>query len=284
MKNIYWLVSYPKSGNTWFRMFLANYLANASKPLSLNEIQESSISSSATDFEDLIGLDPFELYPEETDLYRPDLYRIQSEIEPGRIDYKKTHDAYTLNQNNEPLFPEDVSLGAIYFVRNPMDVCVSYANHSSSKIEKTVRLIQNKQSKVAGHKSGQLRQILLSWQDHYFSWCKQSQIPVLLIRYEDMKRTPMEAFGKMIRFLNLEYDEERLSRSIINSDFKLLQQMEKEKGFKERIQQCKSFFWKGAIGNYQDHLSEKQVEEIIQSNFEGMYQLGYIDNNGKITI
>jgi hypothetical protein len=25
MKNIIWLVSYPKSGNAWFRMFLSNY-------------------------------------------------------------------------------------------------------------------------------------------------------------------------------------------------------------------------------------------------------------------
>ena len=37
MKNIVWLASYPKSGNTWFRMFLANYEQNAEKPLPLKK-------------------------------------------------------------------------------------------------------------------------------------------------------------------------------------------------------------------------------------------------------
>ncbi|MEM9499728.1 MAG: sulfotransferase, partial [Pseudomonadota bacterium] len=36
-KSIVWLASYPKSGNTWTRIFLANYLFNAPSPLNINK-------------------------------------------------------------------------------------------------------------------------------------------------------------------------------------------------------------------------------------------------------
>ena len=284
MKNIVWLASYPKSGNTWFRMFLANYQANRESPLLFSDITEASIASSAVDFEEQIGLNPFELTPDEVDLYRPELYRILSDNNPSDIQYKKVHDAYIRNEKDAPLFPAEVSRAAVYFVRNPLDVCVSYANYSASNVLKTVNLILNKEASLAGQKNGQLRQILLSWQEHYFSWSKQQQIPVCVVQYENMKRTPMEAFGGIIRFLGLEYNEERLYRSIVNSDFKLLQQMEKEGGFKEKMQKCKSFFWKGSIGNYKNYLSEEQIQNIINANFEAMLELGYINVNGELTL
>ena len=284
MKNIVWLASYPKSGNTWFRMFLANYLADIVSPLLFSDITDASIASSAVDFEEEIGLNPFELTPDEVDLYRPELYRILSDENPRDIQYKKVHDAYIRNQKDVPLFPAEVSLAALYFVRNPLDVCVSYANHSALNVAKTANFILNKEASLAGLKSGQLRQILHSWQEHYFSWSKQQDIPVCVVRYEDMKRTPMESFGEIIRFLGLEYEEERLYRAIINSDFKLLQQMEKENGFREKMQKCESFFWKGTIGNYENYLSEEQIQNIINANFQAMLELGYIDANGKLTL
>lgn len=283
MKNIFWLVSYPKSGNTWFRMFLANYLANTSDPLSLNEIKETAISSSALDFEEFIGLNPFELTPDEVDLYRPELYRMLSN-NSNDIIYKKTHDAYTYNDQKVALFPKDVSIGAVYFVRNPLDVCISYANHSSSNVEKTVQLINDENATIAGKKTGQLRQKLLSWQEHYMSWNNQTNIPIHLVRYEDMKRQPISTFKGIIQFLQLDYDEDRLKKAISNSDFNLLKEMENTQGFSERTQKCKHFFWKGTICNYQKYLSEEQVETIIKMNQIAMRELNYMDTNRKLTL
>lgn len=286
MKNTVWLVSYPKSGNTWFRMFLANYLKNAPSPLSLKDIEPTPSSSSAVDFETVIGLNPFELTPEEVDLYRPELYRVLSmEAEKtGGIIYKKTHDAYTLNIKGDPLFPEETSWGAVYFVRNPLDVCVSYANHGSGNIDNLLDFIINEDGCVAGRKKGQLRQKLLSWKSHIQSWREQPHIPVHIVRYEDMQQKPMEAFGSIIHFLNLEYDDERLARAICHSDFRSLQRMEKEEGFPEKMQLCKSFFWKGKIGNYLEYLSEDQVRRIVEYNCETMKLFGYVDERGNITV
>jgi hypothetical protein len=265
-------------------MFLANYLRNTLEPVLLDEIAQTPLAGGVEEFEEETGLNPFELTPDEVDLYRPACYRCISKNGSGQVVYKKAHDAYTLNREGEPVFPDDVSLSAVYFVRNPLDVCVSFANHNASQISKMVTLLLNDHAKMAGEKSGQLLQKLLSWKNHYRSWNGQNLIPVHVVRYEDMQKMPMETFGSIIRFLNLEYDEERLSRSIINSDFKLLQQMEQESGFKEKMQKCEHFFWKGTIGHYRDSLSEDQIKSIVDYNYEVMQQLGYIDRNGNLTV
>jgi len=286
MKNIVWLVSYPKSGNTWFRMFLANYMKNGLNPATLEEIESSSIASNAIDFEEIIALNPFELTADEVDLYRPDVYRALSEEaeKNGETIYKKVHDAYTLNNKNEPLFPQEVSKCAIYFVRNPLDVCVSYSNHSVKEIQNTIALLLNEGASLAGKKSWQLRQIIMSWKSHVQSWSTQIMIPVHFIRYEDMIQMPIETFGSIVNFLELGFEKERLEKAILNSDFKILQQMEHDNGFRERLQNCKQFFWKGKIGNYRDYLSEEQINRIVDYNYDTMRQFGYIDEEGRLTV
>lgn len=286
MKNIVWLVSYPKSGNTWFRIFLANYLKNTTAPVSLEEIDSTPISSNAADFEEVIGLNPFELMPDEVDIYRPVLFLALSEEaeKTGEVCFIKAHDAYMHNINGKPLFPDEVSKCTLYFVRNPLDVCVSYANHSAGKIDKTVKFLLKEDAYLAGEKTGQLRQLLMSWKSHIVSWKEQNKIPILIVRYEDMQLKPMETFGSIVRFLELECDEKCLERAIHFSDFKLLQQMEHEKGFREKMQLCKSFFWKGKIGNYREYLSEEQIQRIVEYNYDTMKEFGYIDEEGRLTV
>ncbi|MGB1249577.1 MAG: hypothetical protein ACPG8W_03025 [Candidatus Promineifilaceae bacterium] len=45
MSKIVWLASYPKLGNTWFRIFLADYLSGSNRPININA---TNISTSAS--------------------------------------------------------------------------------------------------------------------------------------------------------------------------------------------------------------------------------------------
>ena len=283
MRNFVWIVSYPKSGNTWFRIFLTNYLKNGEIPSTLEEIESTPLSSDASLFENISGLNPFELSPDEVDLYRPDIYRYESK-ESEKTCYRKTHDAYTLNAKGEPIFPAEISKGAIYVLRNPLDVCVSYANHGKMKIKKTINFLLNEKAEMAGKKSGQLRQTLLSWKGHIARWRNQQAIPIHFVRYEDMKLDPIKAFGECVRFLELEYDEKRLRRAIEYSDFEVLKEMEMTNGFNERLQNCNSFFWKGKIGNYRDHLSDEEIKQIVECNYDMMKAFGYIDQENILLV
>lgn len=284
MAKIVWLASYPKSGNTWFRMFLANYLKDSKEPLPLEDIEKTTISSSPEEFEDESAINPFELTSEEIDNYRPENYRSVAANSSERLIFKKTHDAYTINCKGEPIFPGDASYGAVYFVRNPLDVSISYANHNTSGIDKVICTMIKENAFIGGRVGDQLRQILLTWDNHYYSWQNQNQIPVHTVRYEDMVMKPKEIFGSIVNWLELPYDEERIDRALKNSNFNTLQEMEQRDGFRERLQNCKQFFWKGKIGNYREHLTSEQVDILIDNFKKLMLQLGYIDERGELTI
>ena len=55
---IIWLASFPKSGNTWFRIFLANLAAGENGPADINNLDErGGIASSRHEFEAATMLD-----------------------------------------------------------------------------------------------------------------------------------------------------------------------------------------------------------------------------------
>ena len=277
-KKIYWLASYPKSGNTWFRIFLANYLNDNDKPISINNISTGSIASSRVVFDNISALTATDLTHDEVDLLRPDIYR-EMVLEIETVGYHKVHDAYTLNINNEPLFPSDVSKGVIYFVRNPLDVAISYANHSSISIDKSIKALNNDEHKLSKNIKGvsnQIRQKLLSWSEHVNSWTKQTEIPVLVLRYEDMLEDTYTCFKNAVNFLELEFNEVKLKQAIEYSSFNELKKQEQKEGFKEKPMKTKSFFKSGKAGNWKQELTKKQVEKIINNNKAVMKEYNYL--------
>jgi len=277
-KKIYWLASYPKSGNTWFRIFLANYLSDSDKPISINKISTGSIASSRIVFDNISALTATDLTHDEVDLLRPDIYR-EMALEIETVGYHKVHDAYTFNINNKPIFPSDVSKGVIYFVRNPLDVAISYANHSSISIDKSINVLNNDKHKLSKNKKGvsnQIRQKLLSWREHVNSWTKQTEIPVFVLRYEDMLDDTYTCFKNAINFLELEFNNEKLKQAIKYSNFNELKKQESEKGFKEKPIKTKSFFKSGKAGNWKQELTKEQVEKIINNNKAVMKEYNYL--------
>jgi hypothetical protein len=276
-KNIVWLASYPKSGNTWFRIFLSNLRSEKAVPIDINEIQTNGIFSSNSIFEKATGIHPSDLSPNEADLIRPDAFRYYS----SRFDdlfFIKAHDAYTYLPNNQPLFPSDVSFGAIYFIRNPLDVAVSWAFHNGRTTENAEKTI-NSNIKVASKRTNcpnQLEQNLLSWKEHVNSWMNNKEIPVLILRYEDMKENTLATFKKAVQFLKWDYSDADIQKAIELSSFKNLKNQELEKGFNERQPKQKIFFRKGQIGDWKNYLTEQQAQDIITFNHDVMKEFAYL--------
>ena len=277
IKNIIWLASYPKSGNTWFRVFLTNLLSDMESPANINDLAETSISSSRKIFDEYTGLSSSDLTFEEIDRLRPEVYRMQS-AESNELLYKKVHDKFQMADKNQPMFPEEISKGVIYFIRNPLDVLVSFAYHSAKPVNKMASVLNDSKYAFCDNNnklSNQLRQVIGSWPDHVRSWTDQKTIPVHIIRYEDMLNSTFENFKKAVQFIGLEKTDTEISDAIKKSDFTVLSNQEKENGFKEKMIKSKSFFRKGKIGDWQNHLDDNMVEEIIKNNMEIMIKYGY---------
>lgn len=276
---IYWLASYPKSGNTWFRIALANLLEEG--PIHINQFSTGKIASSRDWVEDALGFDTTYLTHDELDKLRPDAYAWLGTTltKPA---YHKIHDAYTLI-DGEPLLPKTGCLGALYFVRNPLDVAISYAHHASKSIDDIILEMSLPEAAFCKHTfrfNTQIRQKLLSWSLHVKSWIENPSIPVHRVRYEDMQRTPSETFMQAFRFLGLNPSTEALAKALEHADISKLQAQENEVGFREKPSRMQRFFRKGVVGDWQNVLTDAQISRIIQDHREMMEALGYLNADG----
>ncbi len=277
-KNIVWLASYPKSGNTWCRVFLSNYFNSNENKIDINNLQIGSIFSSKQIIEDYTGIDISEYSANEIDELRYYAFTKWSENFNDTA-FLKTHDAYTLLDNGENMFPVESTKAAIYFIRNPLDVSVSFANHMSCTIDKAVdRLCDKKFCIAASTKkyNQQVRQKLHSWNLHVKSWTEQNDFPVLVIKYEDMLLNPTKEFKKILKFIDIKIENIKLKTAIQNSSFDKMKLLEKKTGFKEKPTKCKSFFNIGKSGYYKSILSEEQIKKIIKEQKIIMKKFGYL--------
>lgn len=283
MGNIYWLASYPKSGNTWMRILLTNYLRNADEPADINSLDGGPIASARQIFDDAVGIEASDLTQEEIERYRPFVYEQISEKAKEKL-FLKIHDAYTYTPYGYPLISKKATAGVIYLIRNPLDVAVSFAAHSNSTVEKMVEgMGKSDYSFVEQSKRlhNQLRQRLLSWSGHINSWVDEPDLQVKVVRYEDLKADTVSKFREVIQFCELEDDLERITKAVEFSRFEKLQQQEQEKGFQERVGK-ESFFRSGKAGIWRKELNSELIEKILTEHQEVMLRFGYLTELGEL--
>lgn len=282
MSGIIWLASYPKSGNTWMRTFLSKFIKKHEHDLQLNDLS-IPLAASRDLIDNCLSLETSELSIADTENLRPAAMRSLFKDISSFPFFMKVHDACTYTQSGEPLFPADISKGVIYIVRNPLDVAVSFAHHSSTSIDKTIERMRNKKFTFCGNSDQiyvQVLQKLQSWSEHVKSWIDQKQIPILLIKYEDMKATPHKTFSEILDFSGILYTEAQLDEAVSVTDFSNLRKLEQEQGFKEKPVRAAVFFRKGESGGWRSELTDAQAQQIINDHFEVMTELGYLDKNG----
>jgi len=225
MSGIIWLASYPKSGKTWFRVFLTNLRGEKDGPAQINRLNSTPIASARGIFDDEAGIEASDMTPDEIDRLRPEIYTHLAE-EAEETPFMKVHDAYISNDKNIPLFPKEATAGAIYIIRNALDVVISFADHSAWDYDQAILRMADeefafcRQPKRLHH---QLRQKLLSWSSHVKSWTEQTPFPVCVLRFEDMKQKPVETFEKAVQFSGLEYGREEILKALKLSSFEELQ-------------------------------------------------------------
>lgn len=279
---ITWLASYPKSGNTWLRIFLTNYLHDGSAPADINDLDGGPIASARAWFDEWAGIEASLLTDDLIDQLRPEVYRCMLRESPQPL-YIKAHDAWQRTGRGEGMFPADVTAGVLYILRSPLDVAASFANHLGVEVQQAVDHLCAPGFALSRSHNGlstQLRQFMGSWSGHVRSWVDESRLPVQVLRYEDMQRDPQAAFAQVVRFCGLPYSEERLSKAIRFSAFDGLKQQEREKGFHEKpMTISQSFFRHGRAGGWRSELTPAQANQIITAHAETMHRFGYLNSD-----
>lgn len=281
---LFWLASYPKSGNTWTRAFIVNLLNEGPDPVDINALNTGAIASDRDWVQSAFDFAIDELNHDEVDSLRPLAYQWLSD-QADDFGYHKTHDAYSFldKEQTQPLFPASATAGALLIVRNPLDVAVSFAHHCQCSIDQIIEYMNQADYSFCGNTKklhNQMRQWLWSWSTFNRSWM-QAEVPKMVVRYEDMKTAPVETFTKIATFLHFPDDETAVAEAVEKCRIENLQSQEQANPFRERPAKAKSFFRKGIIGDWQNKLTEQQVGQIIEAHYDLMLELNYINEQGE---
>lgn len=272
---VWWLASYPKSGNTWLRALLWTLVSGT--PADINRLSSlGGFAASRAQFDNALGIDGAVLSRDQEANLRPRAFEVLA-AEAERALYCKAHDAYHLTPAGEPLFPAAATRGAIYMVRDPRAVAVSLAYHFAQSIDEVIADMDNPEALSGGSTrrlSEHLRQRLLRWSEHVESWLR-APFPVHVVRYEDMLADPCTTFTAVAAFLELRCDRDTITAAIDATTFKRLQAQERELGFVERPPRAATFFREGRSDGWRRELSPQQAARIVAAHGEIMRRLGY---------
>jgi aryl sulfotransferase len=277
MPNLVWLASYPKSGNTWMRAFLTAYLAGPGVEIDLNGLDASLHAANRQLFDRVVGFASSDLTADEIDTLRPGVYRAFDE-EAEDVLFLKTHDRWRLSSAGTAVFPADVTRMSVLIVRNPLAVAPSMANHYSLTIDDAIERMADPDFGLADQTIrllSQLPQPAGSWTDHSASWLDQTELPVIVVRYEDLRRDPVAEFSRVLTACGFEPDEGHVHDAMQRTTFERLQQAEAEGGFRERLPGTPTFFRSGRAEGWRDELTEEQVARITERHGAMMVRLGY---------
>ncbi len=274
---IIWLASYPKSGNTWTRVFLHNLLdLENGEPVSepdINRLNRFSVwDVSARRYEEILGRHPGFCSRADIARVRP-LIQQQIVDEADGVAFVKTHNALIMDRGS-PAINMKVTSGAIYIIRNPLDVAVSFAHHIDADLDAAIEIMGREGMETRMNEAA-VYEVYGSWSAHVDSWTRSGHRAIHVMRYEDMSEQPFATFRKLANFLLLDPSDAILRRAIELSSFERLSAQEKKSGFQEKPQNRSRFFRKGKTGSWRDELNPAQVARIMRDHEALMRKFGY---------
>jgi hypothetical protein len=205
---------------------------------------------------------------------RPRVHQdIAQSRERGTV-FTKTHNMFGQLQGI-PLHNLSVMAGAIYIVRNPLDVVLSVADHFGLSIDEAIGFMADEETGTPTNEEN-VAGYMGSWSTHVQSWTLQPHPAIVVVRFEDLQDQPLKAFGSVAKLLGLGADRNRLRKAIQFSSFRELKQQELAGGFIEKSPNSRHFFRKGNKNQWVAALSEEQIAAIVERHREQMQRFSYI--------
>lgn len=269
---VYWLASYPRSGNTWVRMFLRSYMKGSCDINAAPDVVKSVHNEHAWQAASEVPITQLSA----SDRMDYHSTAIKNAVYLARDNVRlKTHDANARIHGSETV-PSHTTKGGVYLVRDPRDVVCSYADYKGCSIDKAIEDMEN-----VGHTVGvgdsYAWEFLSSWSNHVTSWAGDSRpAGVVPVKYETLLEEPRKTFSIIVNTLGLPYKgKPEILRAVEEASFASLRKKEQRDGFNESKHEGNAFFRKGKAGAWKGILSLGQLKRIEASHGEVMESMGY---------
>ncbi len=193
MKNLCWLSSYPKSGNTWFRIFFENLMCDNKSIAYINSMRHSINFAGRINFDNALGVKSTYFSDQEIEQLIPIAFEKISNNNNRPI-VIKIHRYFQFSDDDYHSIYHDYSIGAIYIVRNPLEVCLSLSHHSQWDIDKCILKMSSPDFTLANYTEngvvGVFQENISTWSQHVVSWLDNNRLKIHLIKYEDLLQSP----------------------------------------------------------------------------------------------
>ena len=289
-KHIFWIASYPKSGNTLLRAIISSLF------FSKDGYFDFKILKHTTQFEMRKRLDVINEINKNDFLKIGDLkilskywQLLQSKknlnINKG-FGFVKSHSNLVSLFNNWFTTPE-LTAGYIYVIRDPRDIAISWSKHSGLTLDKSIDFMIDYKSCIEWSRSNSIlpeniipKTYLGSWDEHVLAWTENNfQVPHLILKYEDLVYKKKESINNIIDFFKNSYQisfnnlNNKISNIITSTNFENLKSLEEKKGFEEASQG--RFFRKGEKNQWKKTLDNIQIKKIEEKFKDFMNKYDY---------
>ena len=293
-KKIFWISSYPKSGNTWLRLILCGLFFTEDGTLNdfnlLKRIPRFDTlryfkfikNISTKDYNKIFNSTEFN----DQSIVTYSKYWIEAQkrikINKGNFAFFKTHNA-RVKINNCYYTDPSTTLGYIYISRDPRDIVISYSKFSSIDFNTAIDLITTGQVTTKEKIDNRMPEITLNWRDHYLSWKKFSAVPSLFLKYEDLLHDIEFEIKKITDFfynnynIKVENQSNKIKNIIESTKFYNLKKIESESSFIENP--GSSFFREGKRNQWINILNKEQIDLLEQKFRNQLIELNYIIND-----
>ena len=281
---IIWIVSYPRSGNTWVRSLISTYLFSEKENTVFENIKKIINFPNIKHFKEIFEINEFSKEElknkkkKDKKKFEISKYWIaaQNKINLNKkITFLKTHNFGGSLEGNDFTNSEN-TLGVIYLVRDPRSVAVSNAHHNNISLDQSVNDLLDE--KIFATNEGNLLEFRSSWRVNYLSW-KNRQYPKIIIRYEDLHKDTFQSYKKILTFINtfqkIDINDLKIKDTIDTCKFENLSNLEDSIGFSERLKNNK-FFRKGSVDEWKTELNKNQIKKIENAFSDEMKDLKYL--------